>query len=136
MAATAVKSGFGSTLKKGATVVAELKSISHAGHKLNLIDATNMDSPDGYEEFIAGILSGGEFTCEGNYLNTTGQATMLTELQAKTSARWAVVLGPVGSPVATITATCFVTSLEPSAKYNEALAFSATLKITGKPVYS
>jgi len=136
MAATAVKTGFGSTLKKGATAVAELKSISHAGHKLNFSDASNMDSPDGYEEFIAGLGSGGQFVCEGNYLNTGGQATLLTDLQAKTKASWAVVMGPPGSPVVTITADCYVESLEPSAKYNEPLAFSATLKITGKPVYS
>lgn len=132
--ATAAKSGFGSTLKKAGAPVAEIKSISHSGHKLNMNDATNMDSPNAYEEFIAALLSGGEFPVEGNYLGTGGQATLLTDMQGRTSAVWVVTFG--STPTATVTATVFIISFEVTAKYNEPLSFKATLKVTGKPAYS
>jgi predicted secreted protein len=131
---SSAKSAFGSILKKGASAVAELTSISVPGQKLNLIDVSSMDSANGYSEFIAGMLDGGEFSCEGNFLNTGAQATLIADHQAKTPASWTVVLGT--TPTATIVATCFVTAIDLSAKFDDKLAFSATLKITGKPAYS
>ena len=80
--ASAVKAAFGSILKKGASVVAELKSISAGGMRLDTIDVTNHQSPSGAEEVIAGILRTGEVSFEGNFLNTGAQATLITDLQA------------------------------------------------------
>jgi len=131
---SAAKAAFGSVLKKGASLVAELTSITVGGQRLNTIDVSNHDSPSGYTEVIAGIADGGEFSCEGNFLNTGAQATLVTDHQAKTSGSWAVVLG--NPAVATVTATCFITALDFSAKFDDKLGFSATLKVTGKPVYS
>jgi len=132
--ATGAKAAFGSVLKKAASAVAELTSITVGGQKLDLIGVTNMDSPSGYTEYLAGIADGGEFSCEGNFLNSGAQATLITDHQAKTLATWTVVLG--NPAVATIAATCFVTALDFSAKFDDKLGFSATLKITGKPTYS
>jgi len=112
-------------------MVAELKSIGGPSLKLNLAEASNMDSPDGYEEFIPAMLSGGEFTVEGNYLNTTGQAQMLADQQAKTVRTFEVIV-PFAA-VKTWTFTGYIASLEPSAKYREALAFTASIKVSGKP---
>src|SRR5579862_2745617 len=36
--------------------------------KLDTKDASNMGSPNGYKEFIAGMREGGEITFEGNYI--------------------------------------------------------------------
>jgi len=133
--ASAVKAAFGSILKKGASEVAELKSITVGGMRLDTIDITNHQSPSGAEEVIAGILRTGEFSCEGNFLNTGAQATLITDHQAKTPASWTVVLGT--TPTATIVATCLVTALDFTAKFDEALAFSATLKVsTGMAVFT
>jgi len=130
--ASAVKAAFGSILKKGASVVAELKSISAGGMRLDTIDVTNHQSPSGAEEVIAGILRTGEVSFEGNFLNTGAQATLITDLQAKTPAEWTILFGTV--PTATWVATCYVTGLDITARFDEALGFSGTLKVqTGLP---
>jgi predicted secreted protein len=131
---SSAKAAFGSILKRVATAVAELTSITVGGQKLNLIEVSNMDSASGYAEFIAGFADGGEFSCEGNFLNSGAQALIISDHQAKTLTSWVVLLGV--TPTATITANCFVTALDFSAKFDDKLGFSATLKITGKPVYS
>jgi len=131
---SSAKSAFGSILKRVATAVAELTSITVGGQKVNMIDVSNMDSPSGYNEVIAGMADGGEFSFEGNFLNTGQQALVISDHQNKTLTSWVVVLGT--TPTATITANCFVTALDFSAKFDDKLGFSATLKISGKPVYS
>jgi len=131
---SSAKSAFGSILKRVATAVAELTSITVGGQKVNLIDVSNMDSASGFNEFIAGMADGGEFSIEGNFLNTGQQALVISDHQGKTLTSWVVLLG--ATPTVTITANCFVTALDFIAKFDDKLSFSATLKVTGKPVYS
>lgn len=112
--------------------VAELQAINWAGHKVNLDDATNMDSPDAYEEEIAGTLSGGSYAIEGNFTNEAGQAQLQTDHTAETPRVFVIVI-PLAVPQSW-TATCYIESLEKNSKYDEILGFKGTLRVTGKPV--
>lgn len=112
--------------------VAELQAINWAGHKVNLDDATNMDSPDAYEEEIAGTVSGGNYAIEGNYTNEAGQAQLQIDHDAETPRVFVIVL-PLAVPQSW-TATCYIETLEQNAKYDEKLGFKGTLRVTGKPV--
>jgi hypothetical protein len=60
--ATSAKSAFGTTLKKGATAIAELISIGGPTISADTIEATSHDSPDGYREFLQGLRDAGEIT--------------------------------------------------------------------------
>jgi predicted secreted protein len=129
--ATGAKSGFGSTFKRSAVAVAEIKAATHSGHRLDLSDVTNMDSTAGFAEFIASVAHGGQVDIEGNLINTGAQASMISDLDGKTSATYELVLG---SPaVITISGTAFVTDFQVTGRFDEAIQFSATVVYTGQP---
>ena len=111
--------------------IAELLNISGPNQKVNLLDVSNMDSPNGYNEFIAGMGEGGEVSFEGNYLNDASQAQALTDFQAKTVRNFAVVV-PLATP-ATWSFSGFFSALDQSSKFDDKLGFSGTIKISGKP---
>ena len=69
MAATEGKIGYGTLLKLGNasspetfTTIAEVKSIEGFGFTLNEVNATHMESPNGYEEFVSGLKTGDTMT--------------------------------------------------------------------------
>jgi len=111
--------------------IAELQSVTGPNQKVNLLDVSNMDSPNGYNEFIAGMGEGGEVSFEGNYLNDASQAQALTDFQAKTVRNFGVVI-PLATPV-TWTFSGVFTSLEQGAKSDDKLSLSGSIKISGKP---
>jgi predicted secreted protein len=127
-------SAFGTTLKWNATALAELTGISGPSMKADTIDLTNHDSADGFREFVAGVRDGGEISIEGNFLSsdTTGQMAFITDAQAGTE-REVIITGPTADAF-TWTMDCIVTAFEPTHPYDGKLGFTATLKVTGKPV--
>jgi hypothetical protein len=54
--------GVGTVFKRGAVAIAEITSISGPNLTRGTIDVTNLDSTNGYREFIAGFRDGGEVT--------------------------------------------------------------------------
>lgn len=131
---TAAKSGFGTTLQWNGELVAERVSITGPSQSMDTIEVSNHDSPDGFKEYLAGMRDGGEITIEGNWIphSDSDQVVMNTDFQAGTS-REVIITLPT-SMATTWTATCFITNLEPSYPYDDKIGFSATLKVTGKPV--
>jgi predicted secreted protein len=111
--------------------IAELQNINGPNQKVNLIDASNMDSPNGYSEFIAGMGEGGEISFDGNFLNDASQLRALTDFQAKTVRDFAVVV-PLATP-ATWTFSGVFASLDVAAKHDDKLSFSGSVKISGRP---
>lgn len=112
--------------------IAELQNIGGPNQKVNLIDASNMDSPNGYNEFIAGMGEGGEVNFEGNFLNGASQAQAITDFQAKTVRNFAVVIPLLAAP-ATWTFSGFFSALDWSSKFDDKLGFTGSIKISGKP---
>lgn len=93
-------SGFaakGTTLLWNNVPVLELTSIGIPIAETDDIEITNHDSPDQTEEFVPGLLRGGDFEVEGNLLpgDTVGQIAVLDDLQDRVS-RTAIIAGPAG----------------------------------------
>jgi predicted secreted protein len=113
--------------------IANLTSIGEIGVESEEIDTTDLDSPNNYKEFIAGSKDAGEVSLAGNIKNEANVEKMLALAEAQTVEEW-VVEYPSG---AKWTFSAFVKSFKDGEKTTDGLAtFSATLRISGKPVYT
>ena len=113
--------------------IANLTSIGEIGVESEEIDATDLDSPDNYKEFIAGSKDAGEVALAGNIKNEANVEKMLALAENQSIEEW-VVTYPSG---AKWTFNGFVKSFKDGEKTPDGLAtFSATIRVSGKPVYT
>jgi predicted secreted protein len=127
--------GQGTKLKKGATTIAEVGTITGPSQRSEFIDVTSQDSVSGYREFISGLIDPGEITFQVNYVpsNTTHKA-LLADFKAKTSAAYKIVFDQVTSdPEWSFSAT--PTAAELTAPVDGQLQLSCTLKVSGAVTY-
>ncbi len=82
MAATEGQIGYGTLLQLGNaaspevfTTIAEVKSIEGFGFTLAEVDATHMESPDGYHEYVAGLKDGDTMTVTLNMIRSNAIQT-------------------------------------------------------------
>ena len=130
----------GTTLKKkqsgsetGDTVIANLTSIGEIGVESEEIDATDLDSPNNYKEFIAGSKDAGEVAVNGNIKSEANVEKMLALAESQSLEDW-VVTYPSG---AKWEFKAFVKSFKDGEKTVDGLAtFTASLRISGKPTYT
>jgi predicted secreted protein len=133
---TAAVAGFGTKLNWDTVDIAELTSISGPTETMGPIDVTSHDSPDTYREFVAGLRDGGDISFEGNFIkgDATGQIAMHTDFQAGSKKAWIIKLPDWAAGVPQISGNGYVTAFSISYPYEDKISFSATIKVTGKPV--
>lgn len=137
MAATVGTSGFGTLLQTGDgatseafTTIAEIVNISGPGESLEMIDATHMESPNTYREYIPSLLDSGEITFDMNFLPAlAAQTTLRTDLTGRTKRNFKLIFTDTGTT--TYSFAGYVTSFEPNAQIDDKLSASATIKVTG-----
>lgn len=137
MAATVGSSGFGTLLKRGNgattetfTTVAEVKSISGPSLSMETIDATHMESPNNYREWLPSFLDGGEVSFDLNFLPATAAQTGLTtDFAARTKRNWKIYWPNSGATKWSFSG--YITGFTPSAATGDILAASCTIKVTG-----
>ena len=113
--------------------IANLTSIGEIGVESEEIDATDLDSPDNYKEFIAGSKDAGEVSLAGNIKDESNVEKMLALAESQSIETWTVTY-PSG---ATWVFNGFVKSFKDGEKTPDGLAtFSATIRVSGKPVYT
>lgn len=113
--------------------IANLTSIGEIGVESEEIDATDLDSPNNYKEFIAGSKDAGEVSLAGNIKDEANVEKMLALAESQSMETWTVAY-PSG---AKWEFTGFVKSFKDGEKTPDGLAtFSATIRISGKPVYT
>lgn len=113
--------------------IANLTSIGEIGVESEEIDATDLDSPGNYKEFIAGSKDGGEVSIAGNIKDESNVEKMLALAESQSVETWNVTY-PSG---AKWVFKAFVKSFKDGEKTTDGLAtFSATLRISGKPTYT
>ena len=113
--------------------IANLTSIGEIGIESEEIDSTDLDSPNGYKEFIAGSKDGGEVSIAGNIKDESNVEKMLALAESQSVEEWTVKY-PSG---AKWVFKAFVKSFKDGEKSIDGLAnFSATLRISGKPTYT
>lgn len=143
MSETAAKIGYGCLLQysDGAsppvfTTVAEIiDSIEGPGLSRDIPEATHMESPDGYREYIGGLKDGDEvsFTC--NYLGANASQTgLLTIFESGVRRAWRRSL-PMFSPTVNQEFNAIVTGFRYVTPVDDKMTFEVTLKVTGKPAF-
>ena len=115
------------------SAVAELTNISGPSISADTIDVTTHDSADGFREYVGGLRDGGEISIEGNLVDATESNILISLLEAGTVTEDATIDLPTSTAM-TFTFDCIVTAYETTAPHDGKLGFSATLKVTGKPV--
>jgi|SRR6056297_1747696 len=115
------------------SAVAELTNISGPSISADTIDVTTHDSADGFREYVGGLRDGGEISIEGNLVDATESNILIALLEAGTVTEDATIDLPTSTAM-TFTFDCIVTAYETTAPHDGKLGFSATLKVTGKPV--
>jgi len=113
--------------------IANLTSIGEIGVESEEIDTTDLDSPDNYKEFIAGSKDAGEVALAGNIKDEANVEKMLALAESQSVEEWTVAY-PSG---AKWVFKAFVKSFKDGEKTTDGLAtFTASLRISGKPVYT
>lgn len=113
--------------------LANLTSIGEIGVESEEIDATDLDSPNNYKEFIAGSKDAGEVSIAGNIKDEANVEKMLALAESQSLEEFTVTY-PSG---AKWVFTAFVKSFKDGEKTTDGLAtFTASLRISGKPVYT
>lgn len=126
----------GTKLKIGSTTpktVGHLTSISGISASAETIDITALDSTGGYREFLASFKDGGEVSLSGFFdHDDEGQQAIMTAFNGETKDTYAIEFPE--SVGAKWTFDGVVSAIETSAEVGNAVAFSATIKVSGKPV--
>lgn len=133
---TQLKRGDGATPSESFTAIAEISSdITGPNFALDPVDATSHDSPDGWDEFIGGKLSGGDVSCTVQFIPTNAThsyaAGVLKDMTDKTLRNWQLVFPDSGSTTWSFAA--LVTKFVPKAPVNGKLTADISLRISGQP---
>lgn len=135
----AVGTSSGTKLIKGQTetkAIAHLTSISGISASAETIDVTALDSTGGYREYIASYKDGGEVQISGffDYEENAGQRDIYTAFDLEAKDTYIIEYPPVIGAKWTFDAV--ITAFEITSETGSATGFSATLKVSGKPVLS
>jgi len=128
-------SAFGIQLKRGAVVVAQVKSLGGPGISVDTVDVTTHDSTNAWEEVVASIIRSGEVKVDIEYdpndaTHKYASGGLLYDLVSRTPQTYSVVFP--SSPTVTWSFSALVTGFEPTGPVDGDLTASVTLKITGE----
>jgi predicted secreted protein len=135
MAASQAKLSLGASFKMGSAAVEELDSIGGPAIKAGTPNVTNMDSPSGWAEFIAGIIDAGSITLSGNWIGSTNQKALVTAVGAAASAMHICLPGSQPS-AGHWDFNGIVDGFSMDMKHDKQISFSASVKITGIAAFS
>lgn len=121
-------------------LIAERVSLGGPSMQRDAPDVTHMDSPDGWREFIPGLKDGGEISVEGNFVPTdpsqNAETGLLTEFFSDVRGHWQIEFPNTGSPPVVWEFDGIMTGFELDMPVDDKLAFTATIKISGRPILS
>ncbi len=125
-------SAFGTTLTIATVPVANLTGIGGPNISADTIDVSVHGSANRYREFVGGMIDGGEVSLEGNLTTAAAGNIIMTALEAGTAQ--ACVITIPGAPAKTWTFQGIVTAFSTDTPYADKQSFSASIKVTGRPV--
>lgn len=112
------------------TTLGEVTNVTPPPISRDLIDATHMESEEGWREYIPGLKDGGEMSLDLNFV--PGSATddfMVAEQAVETVRPWEITF-PNG---AIWRFTAFCSGYEPAVPVDDKMTATATFKVSGKP---
>lgn len=122
----------GTKFNIGVQAVGGLSSIGGVEVSSETTDVTALDNTSGYKEYLGGFKDGGEVPLEG-FLDGTdqGQDAMYAAMEDQEEHAFAIVFPTaIGK---TWTFKGIVTKFATSAAVGDAVKFSASIKVSGKP---
>jgi predicted secreted protein len=135
------RDGFGTEFRRATTLspgttyetIANVTSISGPDRKRETIDVTAHDSPDQYMEFIGGLKDGGEVSLDINY--DPGETThdLDDDFDDDVPRNYRVVILPNTEDEHTWQLKGIMTELSDEFPYDDKMARTLTIKVTGKP---
>lgn len=137
MADSSANHGYGATLAKGATPIIELTDIGEFGISRSEVDVTSHSSDNSSNEFIAGMIEGGELTVTGNFIssNTAGQIAAIGA-DFRSGARKAYTITLANTEASTFVFDAHVKSWKVKADLKGKQTITITFKISGKPTFT
>lgn len=129
---------FGTELRRGNdagtvfTAIANVTSVSGPGLSRETIDVTAHDSPEQWMEFLGGLKDGGEVSLDINYNPGEPTHAFLQDDFDDTAPRAYRLVFPDDDQT-TWSINGILTGYEPEAPYDDKLAASLTIKVSGKP---
>jgi predicted secreted protein len=129
-------SAYGTQLKRGATVIAQVTSIAGPGLSLDTEDVTAMDSTGAWEEVVGTILRSGEVSASLVFdpnaaTHKYASGSLVYDMVSRTAQTYSIVFP--STPAVTWEFSALVVGWEPDAPVDGALTAAATLKLTGAP---
>lgn len=132
---TALEMGDGATPTELFAEIAQVKTISGPGLKLDTEGVTTHDSTDAWEEVVPTVLRSGEISLDIVYdpADATHDATtgLASKMESKDVVNFKLIFPDTANTTWELAAV--VTGFEPDAAVDGMLAASVTLKITGAP---
>lgn len=130
------KSAFGMSLSWGGNTIAGIETITYSGITMNMASVLPHDAASRFAKVVATVGDGGEIGITGDlYLtDTDGQIAAIADAKAGTE-REAIITGPTAAPF-TWTMDAVFTNFTPEFNKEGVLGYSATLKVSGEPVFA
>lgn len=114
------------------TAVANVNDITPPGIEREALDVTAHDSPDGYMEYIGGLINGGEVSITLHY-DPAKHDTLLADLESVDPVNyeitWPVAVGGSWQFAA------IMTGFAPAAPVDDKLTAELTFQVSGKPTF-
>ena len=126
---------FGTAITYAGNPIGELTSIGGIEVTQDALEVTSHSSANQYREFIGGLLDGGDVPIEGNFYpgDTLGQIALKTAQDNGTLGAFVITLPAAFATTWTFNALVTKTKMGDS-PVDGIVPFSASLKISGKPV--
>jgi len=110
--------------------IGEINSISGPGMSRETIDVTNLDSEDGWREFIASFRDGGEVTLSMNYTRDTYE-TLFNDFMSDKRQKYEIILPD--DDITTMVFDGLVTNAPWEIPTDDKITSDVTIKASGAP---
>jgi len=131
--------GYGSTLSIASNTIGYITGITPPEYSRDSIDTTDMDSADGFRQFLPGLVDAGEVSFEFDFDASVSDSSNINKIRENIEA------GPNVEAVAciitfpdgeTVSFNGFVTGFRTDAPLEDKMTGSATIKVSGKPTWA
>lgn len=134
------RDAFGTQFKRGDgaatetfTMIANVTTISGPSRSRETINVTTHGSPGGWMEFIGGLKDGGEISLELNYDPTESTHDLDDDFDDPAPRNYQIVILPDTADEHTWTFAGILTEVSDEFPYDDKMARSITIKVSGKP---
>lgn len=114
----------------------EVTSINMPSLQRDTHDATHMESPEAWREFIPGLKNAGEVKLELNFVPASATDQRIRDtFDTDVVPQWRIVFSVPTSPNEAITFSAIVTNYEVTGPVADKMTASLTMKISGKAIW-